>query len=77
MSCTGHGRRNIAAAPANDLYSHLLTAYTHRVNCLGVTTSVLAIFVKMTFERAAHAGPPMLSFALRLIRRIDKIPDQR
>lgn len=57
MSGTDHGRRNIAAAPVHDLHCHLLPAYTHRVNCLGVTTSVLAKFLNMAFKRGGTSWP--------------------
>lgn len=69
MAGSGHGRRHITTAPVDDFDRHFLFADTHCVNRLGVTTSMLAIFLKMAFERGGACWPPMLSPLLRLIRR--------
>lgn len=69
MTGSGHGRRHITTAPVDDFDCHFLFADTHCVNRLGVATPMFAIFSKWHLSAAAHAGPPMLSRLLRLIRR--------
>lgn len=57
MSGPGHCRGHIAAWPVNNLDRHFSPLDLDGVKSLFVTAAMLAIFLKMAFERGGTCGP--------------------
>lgn len=69
MPGTGHCRCHITTGAVNNLDRNFSPLVLDGVKRLFVAAAMLAVFSRWHFRAAAHAGPPMLSPLLRLIRR--------